>query len=239
VIVTIHQPEHLPWLGFLHKAAQADVLVLLDQVQFRKNYFQNRNRLRGPQGAVWVTVPVLTKGRAEQPIRTVEINNIGSPRWAGKYWHSLETLYRKAPFWDTHAGFFEDVCRTSWSRLSELNERIIGYLLEAFDISIRILRASDLHVSGQRSELLLNLCQAVGAQTYLSGISGRTYLDEAAFSRSGIGVRYQEFHHPIYRQLHEPFLPCMAAVDVLFNHGPVGGDILRGIGVPTMEQVFE
>ena len=239
MIVTIHQPEHLPWLGFFHKAAQSDLFVLLDQVQYRKNYFQNRNRLRAARGAVWVTVPVLTKGRPDQMINEVEINGVGSPRWAAKYWRSLEQLYGRAPYWAAHAAFFSDVCRTPWARLNELNERIIHYLFEAFGLSTRTIYASALNVSGQRSELLLDICRKVGAQTYVSGISGRTYLDREAFARAGIDVRFQEFHHPIYRQLHEPFMPCMAAVDLLFNYGPASAKMLNGVGVATMEHTFE
>src|SRR5205823_11747690 len=90
MLVTIHQPEHLPWLGFIDKARQADLLVLLDDVQFRKNYFQNRNRVRAAGGPVWVTVPVLTKGNADQEIREVQINSEGSPRWREKYWGTIE-----------------------------------------------------------------------------------------------------------------------------------------------------
>src|SRR5437660_776329 len=101
--VTIHQPEHLPWLGFLDKARRADLLVLLDSVQYRKNYFQNRNRVRAANGPAWVTVPVLTKGNADQEIREVQINTEGSPRWREKYWGTIEQSYRGAPFWNDYS----------------------------------------------------------------------------------------------------------------------------------------
>jgi len=238
MLVTIHQPEHLPWLGFFDKARRADVLVLLDSVQFRKNYFQNRNRVRGQNGALWVTVPVLTKGSADQAISDVRINSDGSPRWREKYWGTVEQNYRHAPFWSEYA---EELRQSLWSEtvsLSHLNMRLIEMLLRRLRIDVRIARSSDLNVTGSRSELLLNICQRVEADRYLSGISGRDYLDRSLFDSAGIGVDFHEFHHPVYSQRHEPFVPCMSAVDLLFNHGPTSADILQGIGVEVMEEVF-
>lgn len=239
MVVTIHQPEHLPWLGFLDKASQADLFVLLDHVQYRKRYFQNRNRIRSSEGFIWLTVPVLVKGRYTQAINQVVVNNEGAPRWREKCFNSLVHCYRKAPFFARYAGFFEDLYRRQWERLVDLNETIIRYLLQAFSIQVPLVRSSELGTNEQKGDLVLEICQKVGATTFLSGISGQEHLDMKRFSAQGVAVRVQEFHHPIYRQLHEPFLPCMSGIDLLFNHGPESSDILRGVGVSTMEEVFE
>jgi len=106
MIVTIHQPEYLPWLGFFDKVRQADVYVMLDHVQYRKNYFHNRNRIRNHAGVVGVTVPVLTRERFGQALLEVEINDLGSPRWREKCWHSILQAYRKAPHFAGYAPFF-------------------------------------------------------------------------------------------------------------------------------------
>jgi len=103
---------------------------------------------------------------------------------------------------------------------------------------VRIVRSSDLGVTGSKGELILALCRKLGATTYLSGVSGRDYLDCPQFEQKGIRVVFQEFHHPIYRQLHEPFLPCMSAIDLLFNYGPQSLDVIKGVGVETTDQVF-
>lgn len=239
MVVTIHQPEHLPWLGFFDKIRQADLLVILDHVQYRRRYFQNRNRLRSSTGTVWVTAPVKVKGRYEQPIRDVQIDTEGDPRWRQRCWGSLTHCYGGAPYFDASASFFEGLYGKDWRWLVDLNEAIIDYLLSAFHIHIRRVTSSTLGVSGAKGELIYNICRAVGADTYLSGISGRTYLDMKRFEDAGIEVRFHEFHHPVYPQRYEPFIPCLSAVDLLFNHGPRSLDVLKGIGVECLAQVFE
>jgi len=238
MVVAIHQPEHLPWLGFFHKALQADCLVLLDNVQYRKHYFQNRNRIRGKQGALWLTVPVLTRGKASQPIREVRVDNEGNPRWREKCRRSLIQHYEASPHWERYAGALQEIYRGAWTNLADLNEQIVRQMLGWFSIRAEIRRASELVPEGSGSSLLLSICRQMGAQTYLSGISGRDYLEVEQFERAGIEVRFQDFHHPIYRQRYEPFLPCLSAVDLLFNHGPASREILQGVGVPVMEEVF-
>jgi hypothetical protein len=239
VVITIHQPEHLPWLGFFDKIRQADVFVMLDHVQYRKNYFQNRNRIRAANGALWLTVPVLTKGNADQAINEVQINNQGSPRWKEKCWTSIAQHYRKAKYWPLHEGFFDRLYKADWTRLVEINEAIIRHMLDAFSIDVKIVKSSELNVKGNRGDLLLDICQKVGASVYLSGVSGRDYLSVKTFTDAGVRVQFQEFHHPIYKQLCEPFLPAMSAIDLLFNYGPASLDVIKGVGVETMDHAFE
>ena len=239
MVVTIHQPEHLPWLGFFDKARQVDVFVMLDHVQYRRRYFQNRNRIPTTQGSVWLTVPVLVKGKYDQPINEVRIDNEGNPRWREKCWNSIVHNYKKAPYFHDHAPFFEGLYQKDWDRLVDLNEAIIRYLLTAFSIDVKVVASSELNVQGQRGELLLDICKKLGAPVYLSGISGREYLDLKMFADAGIEVRFQEFHHPIYEQAYEPFIPCMSAIDLLFNYGPASLDVIRGVWVETMAHVFQ
>lgn len=239
IVVAIHQPEHLPWLGFFDKIRQADVFILLDHVQYRKNYYQNRNKIRADNGATWLTVPVLTKGNSAQPINEVQINNQGSPRWKEKCWLSLIQNYRKANFWRDHETFFCDLYRKDWGRLIEINESIMRYMLSALQINVNVMKSSEMNIEGQKGELVLNICRKVGADVYLSGVSGKGYLDLNKFADAGIEVRFQAFHHPIYMQVYEPFIPCMSAIDLLFNCGPASLDVIKGVGVETMDHVFE
>lgn len=239
MIVTIHQPEHLPWLGFFDKIRQADVWVVLDHVQYRKNYFQHRNRILGDLGPIWITVPVLGKGRFGQPMNAVRIDNETNPRWRHKCWSTIVQHYGKAPYFQDHQPFFADLYGREWTSLAELNETIIEYLIGALGFNVRRIRSSELGAEGARGDLLLRICQEMGATTYLSGISGREYLDFCQFAAAGIEVRVQEFHHPVYRQLHQPFVPCLSAIDLLFNCGPGSLDAIRGEDVETLEHVFE
>lgn len=236
--VTIHQPEHLPWLGFFEKAQKSDVFVLLDDVQYRKNYFQNRNRILGGSGILWLTVPVLSKGKSEQPICDVLINNDGAPRWAEKCFSSVKQAYAKAPFWKAHELFLHELYAKKWERLVDMNEHIIHYFLTALALPVKLLRSSSLGIDAKKGDLVFEICRKVGATSYLSGISGRDYLNENQFKSAGIELQFQEFHHPIYRQLHTPFVPCLSFLDLLLNHGPASADILKGIGVETIKEVF-
>ena len=115
---------------------------------------------------------------------------------------------------------------------------LIRWLSGCFGLDKTMIRSSELSVSGSRSELLLAICRKVGATDYLSGVSGREYLDRELFQRAGIRVRFQEFHHPIYRQCYEPFIPALSSVDLLFNHGPQAGEILAGERTPRLSEVF-
>jgi hypothetical protein len=218
--VAIHQPEHLPWLGYLDKARRADCFVFLDTVAFKKNYFENRNRIRTPQGWAWVTVPILTKGKFGQAFTEVEINN--AARWPEVYYRTLRQNYSKAPYWKTYAAAMEEIFLRPWTLLVDLNLALIEFLWTAFSISTPTLRASSLHVRGKKSELLLDICRKTGASEYLSGPSGRDYLEESIFTAEGIAVKYHEFHHPEYPQIFPSFVPGMASVDLLFNEGPDG-----------------
>lgn len=218
VTVTIHQPEFLPWLGFIDKIRQCDIFVLLDSVQFEKNYFQNRNKLRTPWGTTWLTIPVFTKGRFGQTIREVRVRNEDS--WRRKHCQSLGQHYGSAPFFDKYFPAIQALYDQSWDLLAEFNISVIHCVADAFGLSRRFVRSSELGVVGEKSELLANICKAMGANVYLSGISGKDYLEEFHFDSAGISVRYQDFRHPMYRQCYQPFLPMMSSVDLLFNAGP-------------------
>ncbi|HZT59147.1 MAG TPA: WbqC family protein [Pyrinomonadaceae bacterium] len=228
MLVAIHQPEHMPWLGFFEKMLRADLFVMLDDVQFSKGDFQNRNRVKGAGGAQWLTVPVVQ--RFPQRINEVEVAG-GS--WRAKHWKTLASCYAKARHFETFAGAFEDFYRREWSRLSELNVAGTGLLARALGVETKVVFSSSLAAGGRKSELVLNICKAVGASAYYSGRVGSTYLDAEAFRRAGIDVVVQEFEHPTYEQQFmkgEGFVPNLSALDLLFNCGPDGLELLRGAG---------
>ena len=226
-------------MGFFDKIQRAELFVMLDHVQYRKRYFQNRNRIRSADGSTWLTVPVKVKGKYEQCINEVRIDNEGNLRWREKCWNSLSRCYRKAPFFHDYSEFFRDLYSRDWEYLVDFNEAVIIYLLSALNIETRIMKSSNLNLGGRKADLMVQICRKVGATTYLSGISGKEYLDEASFTKHDIQLQFQEFYHPIYRQLYDPFLPCMSAVDLLFNNGPCSSAILSDAGVPRMEALFE
>ena len=227
MLVAIHQPEHLPWLGFFEKMLRADAFVLLDDVQFSKGDFQNRNRVKGRGGAQWLTVPVAH--RFGQRIDEVETAGDG---WREKHWKTLVSCYARARHFDAFAGGFEDLYARPWAKLSELNVAAIQMLARAFGLEQKFVLSSSLGAGGQKSELVLNICKSVGASGYYSGRAGGTYLDADAFRRAGVEIVVQEFEHPVYEQLFMKecgFVPNLSAVDLLFNRGAEGLSLIADL----------
>lgn len=233
--VAIHQPESFPWLGFLDKALRCDTFVLLDDVQYEKNYFQNRNKIRISQGWTWVTIP--TTAKLGQRIDEVEIAD-DATRWRHKHLATWTQSYAGSPHAARPLEFLRAIYERPWRKLVDFNIEVIRETFSAFGVSARVVRSSDLACEGSSTLKLLNICRALGAQRYLSGVSGRDYLDEAAFSAAGIRVDYQQFRHPIYRQRFAPFEPCMSSWDLFFQMGPAAREVLLGAETPRLDKVF-
>ncbi len=218
-----HQPQYLPWLGYFDKMDAADCFVVLDSVQFAKNDWQNRNRIKSVAGWQWLTVPV--RHRFPQPISEAAIDN-GSA-WGRKHLQALVTNYSGAPFFEPHRPFFEKVYGREWTRLSELNQTILAYLADALGIRTKLVLASTLPEVGDATDRLVGICQALGAETYLSGAGARGYLDLARFAEAGIEVGFQTFRCRPYPQRFGAFEPDLSVVDLLFNCGDASLELLR------------
>lgn len=235
--ITIHQPEHMPWLGFFHKIALAEVYVILDNVQYRRRYFQNRNKIRTKEGWQWLTVPVAKESRDALLIKDATINN-AALNWKSKNIQSLYHNYHRAPYFNNYWDEFKASYEKEFLTLTDLNLSLLKFFFKALNMTKDILLASELKVSGEKGELIFNICTALRATTYVSGISGKEYLDLKQFQEADINIVFQEFHHPIYKQLYNPFIPCMSALDLLFNYGEKSLDIIKGVGVNVLEEVF-
>jgi len=228
MIVAIHQPNFLPWLGYFYKLAKSDVFVLLDNVQYTKNSFINRNRIKTPQGAIWLTVPVKIKGRFGQLIKDVEINNMVD--WRRKHLGALEANYKKARFFEPiFQGLKNIYYAHDWNNLYRFNVRLLEWVLSILKLEKKVVRASELNVKGKSTRLIIDIVKAVGGKVYLSGFGGAKYQDEKLFKEEGIELRYYEFSHPVYPQLWSDFIPNLSIIDLLFNCGPESLNIiLRG-----------
>jgi len=231
VIVAAHQPHYLPWLGYLAKIAAADLFVVMDDLQYEPQNFQNRNRLKLNHGPQWMVVP-LERGPQEERISDKRIVNRGSPKehWQRKTWHTLSIHYGSAPFWKLYAGDLEELYTRPWERLLDLQLHILRLHLRWFEIYTPVLRASSLALRGQKTDRLESMCLAVGADVYLSGGGGsRGYLDVEQLARAGVRVAWQRFVHPTYPQRYPSlgFKPKLAALDLLLNCGPDAVRILR------------
>ena len=235
--IAIHQPEHLPWLGFFHKIRMADVYVVLDNVQYTRRYFHNRNKIRTKQGWLWLTVPVEKENRDDLIIKETKIFQ-EDLKWKNKNLESIYHNYRKAEYFKNYWDDLYHIYNKEYTYLLELNLSLLKLIFEKLRIKKEIQLASDLNVSGNKGDLIFNICKSLGATTYISGISGRDYLDFNKFQKEGIDVVIQEFYHPIYKQLYEPFIPCLSIIDLLFNHGDKSLDIINGKNVAVMDELF-
>jgi hypothetical protein len=225
VFISIHQPECYPWLGFFEKMSRVEKFVLLDNVQFKKRYFENRNRFRSADGWLYLTVPVKTSGRLEQKIMDVEINK--EANWPKKHMKTIEMLYHNAPYWEENKPFFEDIFSRRWDKLVDFNIEAINYLAGKFGIATPRIRASELGVEGKGPQLVLDVCKAAGAKKHLSGRDGKDFLILEDFAAAGIEVEFQDFKHPVYNQRYKPFEPAMSAFDLLLNEGPKSLSIIK------------
>jgi len=231
MIVAIHQPHYIPWLGYLHRMARADLFILLDHVQFERRNHQNRSQVRIEGEARWLTVPVLQRSQKERILDKLVDNSDPRP-WGPIHFSTLRHAYREAEHFKTYAGALRHILEARWERLVDLDRAMLELLRDAFAIRTPLVRSSELGALGAKSDLILNLCRAVRADTLLAGLGGsRRYLDLEAFEREGIRVKWHEFTHPTYKQCGpQPFTAGLAAVDLLFNCGPQSRAILMGEG---------
>ena len=240
MIVAIHQPHFLPWLGYLHRMARADLFVLLDHVQFERRNYQNRTMIRVDGEARWLTVPVIQRSQKERITdKRVDNRESGARRWAPRQLSTLRYAYRGAEYLRLYVDELAELLETPWERLVDLDQAGLELLRRAFGIRTPMLTSTELGAEGTRGELILNVCRAVGADTLLAGLGGsRGYLDHAAFARAGVRVVLQEFRHPVYRQCGGgPFTAGLSALDLLFNCGPASRRLLLGEIAPHESRV--
>lgn len=219
MILAGHQPEHLPYPGFFYKMLKADKFILVDHIQFEKKNFQNRNKIqiKNEPHFLWLTVPVLTKGKRFQKINEVEINN--ELPWAENHWKAISLTYKNAPFFEEHSKFFEELYKKKWTKLVDLNIEIIKYIAKQLEIEKNILISSDFKFEKSKDELLVEMCQKLDADTYLSGKGGKAYVSENLFEENNLNHVFSDFELKEYRQRFKPFVPNLSIIDLLFNHG--------------------
>lgn len=224
MIVSIHQPHYMPWTGYFDKADSSDVFVLLDTVQFEKNGWQNRNRIKTANGWMWLTVPV--SHNFGTSIGETLVNN--TVHWTKKHRQALVTNYSKAPFFSRYFDFFDELYSQDWVNLSELNERMFRYFAQLLGLGSKIVTASELgDFSEDPNERLAEIVGTLGGDVYLAGSGCTSYLREEVFTQRGIRVLFQDYKPVEYPQLYQGFEPGLAIIDPLFNIGPDTLDTIR------------
>ena len=216
--IAIHQPNFLPYLGFVDKALKSDIFVIYDDAQFSKGDWHNRNKIRTSEGWTWLSVPVKrTSGNIA--INKVEIDN--NTHWKKKHVMSLRSNYSRSHYYSQYKEKLESIFSEEYNYLIDLNMKIIKFYWESFSIGTELLLSSSLNIESKGTTKLIDISKRLGADTYISGSGAGSYLDTEAFSKEGINIELQEFKSSKYTQIFQGFEENMAAIDYLFNMGPV------------------
>ena len=216
--VAIHQPNYLPYVGFFHKLSLADTFVIMDDTQYDKK-FTNRNKIKVPGNWIWLTVPINKKHKFVAN-KIVEINN--EENWQSDHFEKINRSYSNSKFFKkNYKAFFEKIYSKKWDHLFTLNYELIIQLIDWLDIKIEVIKESELNINGNSTERLVNISKKIGAETYVSGIGGKEYMNEKMFETNNIKIEYQNFKCPIYKQVfNSEFIPNLSIIDLLFNIGP-------------------
>lgn len=227
--IVVLQPAYLPWLGFFDLMERADIFVVLDDVQYTVRDWRSRNRIKTPDGVLWLTVPIKAKGARETLVRDVETDT--TQQWRKKHLKSLDSFYKKAVYFEEIMELVDPVYNKRYAFLIDVDMDFILKVKEYLSLTTTIVFSSDISSAGKKDEKLLSICKHLNATHYLSGNAGKAYLRETIFTEEGVTVEWHNYAHPFYRQLwlkEQGFISHLSVIDLLFNHGPESCAILTG-----------
>jgi hypothetical protein len=227
MIVAIHQPNYLPWLGYFYKMAESDVFVIFDDVQLaRGKSYVTRNLVKTSGRVQWLTVPVRDKGELNL-IKDVIISQDG--KWQNKHWKTLQGAYARAPYFNKYEAGFREIYGQIWESLCSLNIALIKAIKDMLGIKAQLVLSSELNVQAIGAEKILGILKSLEADTYITGEGkgSQRYIEEAEFKQNNIKLVYHQFRHPVYHQLWGDFIPNLSIIDLLFNEGEKSLSILK------------
>lgn len=225
IIVAIHQPNYMPWIGYFYKIYKSDIFIILDDVQYVKNSFADRNKIKTPQGDCYLKIPVEAKNTVS---KYCNVRLKDELNWREKHLKTIEMNYKKSKYFKE---IFDDLCKIYNNKditiLSEFNSLIIEYVVKKLGINTKIIYSKNINVELERTDRLVEIIKKCDGTTYFSGKGGENYQDENQFNQNSIELVYTDFNHPIYEQLWGEFIPCLSILDLLFNYGESALDIIR------------
>lgn len=225
MVVSIHQPNYIPWLGFFNKILLSDTYVVFDDVQFpRGKDYANRNQIKTNNGKMWLTVPVIGKSDLK-PWNQIEINENG---WVNKHLSNIESFYKKTPYFNEYYPEIKNIYLKDHNLLIDLTLDLIKHFLKILDKEVKIVLSSDIKTDLKGLDKILYILKNLNATKYISGDGdgSKRYIDEKLFSDQGIELVWQNYKHPIYKQQFNEFIPYMSILDLLFNEGPNSKNII-------------
>ncbi len=225
MIISISQPAYLPWLGYFDRISKSDYHIVLDHVQLERNSSNstNRNKILLNNSAFTLTVPLIRKGL---PVIS-EVCIDYTQNWQKKHLKSIESAYKKAPYYQDYQPYLEQILTTTHPNLMSLLKPQLDFFINKLGIKTPLYYSSDVIWHKSKSDLILEICTHFNATTYLSGPFGRDYLDKVSFLEKGINIIYQDYVHPEYSQFNTPFISHLSTLDLLMHHGPNSLEILQ------------
>jgi hypothetical protein len=215
---------YLPYPGIFNKMKNVDLFVFLDDAEYSDGYYFNRNRIKGPNGEIMLSVPVIKN----TGINLNQIEIAQNIHWERKHWKSLLMHYSKSNHFNEYKQFFEKIYSKRWIKLHDLNMATILYIMDQLDIKTPYYFSSDLLKNSdfKGTRRLIEICKKLNSDSYLSGISGQDYLDEKLFRKYNIRLKFQNYFPKEYLQLYGDFIPNLSIIDILFNEGDRARDFV-------------
>lgn len=224
--VAIIQSNYIPWRGYFDTINQVDEFILFDDMQYTRRDWRNRNKIKTPQGLIWLTIPVDVKGKYHQKIKDAVVND---PNWPDQHWKTIVHHYARAPYFEEYRSFFEALYQEATDPfLSKINYHFLSAICQLLGITTRLSWSMDYEIVEGKTERLVSLCQQTGATTYLSGPSARDYIEPVLFEQASITLEFIDYsNYPEYPQLFPPFEPAVSILDLIFNTGPHATSYMR------------
>jgi len=221
--LAILQPSYIPWIGYFEQIINVDIFIFYDDVQYTKNDWRNRNKIKTHAGSSWLSIPVNASNT--QMINKVLVDD--TKHWRIKHLKSLQQFYSKSEYFDEVYELVEKNLNSKVASISSLSINIIKDITKYLQIDTKFYASSDLAIDGNKNTRLINICKHFNASQYYSGSAAKNYIDEELFFSNDIKLIFQEYKHPSYKQLHGDFLPYLSIIDLLFNHGKNSVKIIK------------
>jgi len=227
-VAAIVQSNYIPWKGYFDLIGLVDEFILLDDVQYTRRDWRNRNQIKTPAGLAWLTIPVEVKGKYFQRIDETVISDSD---WNRRHWRAIVQAYGKARYFEVFKEELQELYLGSSDRmLSRVNYRFLKHICGLLGVRTRISWSTDYPHRGVKTERLVSLCKTVGVTSYLSGPSAKNYLDEELFCSEGIALHYMDYSgYPEYEQLYPPFVHTVSIIDLLLNAGPDASRYMKSV----------
>ncbi|MBS4538828.1 WbqC family protein [Clostridium sp. D2Q-11] len=217
MIVSLHQPNYIPWLGYFYKIYKSDIFIIADDLQYIKRGYINRNQIKTPEGLQWLTIPVDYKYNLKSNIN--EVHTKDDLGWKEKHLRIIEQYYKRSKYFDDFFYLLKENVMKDYDTISDLNINILKMICEVLDIKTEMILLSDLDIEGDKSERIVNICKYLNADTYLSGHGAKAYNDLELFDKNNINLVYSDFQVKEYKQLWGEFIKNMSVIDYIFNCG--------------------